>query len=164
MDKYYYFASQLPLLIFGKKVHIDRGYFLEEAEKWLSEKDLKVLLEANINYLEVEKVTNKYLKEYLEFERSLRKELAEVRSSVAASGVKNLAILKLWDWNQTPLEIEKNLLFLRWQFIEGKEEGHYFDIEFLIYYFLKLQILEMLFAFDKEKGTVIFDRLCEVKL
>jgi len=97
MDKYYYFASQLPLLIFGKKTYIARDYFLEEAKKWLSENDLKTLLQVSLAYLELENIANKGLKEYLEFERSLREELAEVRSPAASSGVKNLSILKLWD-------------------------------------------------------------------
>lgn len=40
-----------------------------------------------------------------------------------------------------PLEGEKILDRLRWQYLDQKVLGHYFDLEFLIVYILKLKIL-----------------------
>ena len=64
----------------------------------------------------------------------------------------------------TPLDIERKLLFSRWAWIENKEEGHYFDLDFLLMYFIKLQILERLFTFDAQKGKERFMLLCESAL
>jgi len=163
MDKYYYFVSQLPLLAFGQKTEWDRSRFLEEAGKWVSGMDMAALLKTNIDNFITSKETNKYLRGYQEFEKNLREELAKVRKTTATTGHKELSILNAFNWDRTPLEIEKNLLFLRWQFIEEQEQQHHFDIGFLIYYFLKLHILEVLSSFDKDKGAAIFDSLCEVK-
>ncbi len=62
----------------------------------------------------------------------------------------------------TPLLMERKLEKKRWDFIEEKEFGRYFDINTLILYFLKLQILERLSLFEKEKGKARFERLSEV--
>ena len=40
MDKYIYFVTQLPTLLFDQKPLISIENFLIEAEKWLTEKDL----------------------------------------------------------------------------------------------------------------------------
>jgi len=61
-----------------------------------------------------------------------------------------------------PLEIEKKLLLLRWNLIEEKQQEHHFDLEFLILYFLKLQILDRLSSFNKEKGQEIFQKISKV--
>ena len=56
-----------------------------------------------------------------------------------------------------PLEIEKKLLLHRWELIEEKEKTHYFDLGFLILYYIKLQILRRLSLFDKEEGRQVFE-------
>jgi len=53
---------------------------------------------------------------------------------------------------KNPLEIEKRLMRAQWDFLEEQEIGHFFDLDFLIIYYLKLQILERMFSFNKEKG------------
>ena len=63
-----------------------------------------------------------------------------------------------------PLEIEKEILLLRWNFLEDQEMGHFFDLSFLIIYYLKLQILERLFSFDKERGKERFENYSLVEL
>ena len=63
-----------------------------------------------------------------------------------------------------PLEIEKKLLHLRWMVVDSMELMHHFDFEYLILYFIRLQILGRLCSFDKEKGLDTFDRLCEVRM
>ncbi|MBU2250847.1 MAG: DUF2764 domain-containing protein, partial [Candidatus Omnitrophica bacterium] len=66
--------------------------------------------------------------------------------------------------NSSPLEAERKLLLLRWNFIQEQESGHHFDLTWLILYFLKLQILERLFSFDKDKGLVLFDQLSVARI
>ena len=48
-------------------------------------------------------------------------------------------------------------------FLEEKEFGYHFDMNTLMLYCLKLQILERLAAFEKEKGKTRFERLAEVR-
>lgn len=158
MDRYYYFVSQLPLLIFGEKPYVGRENFLVEAQKWLSDKDLSVMLKVSINDFYTKGDDNKALKKYKDFERNLREEIASFRSKENQEiGVSNLNLRE-----GTPLETEQRLLLLRWKFIDMLEEGHFFDLDILILYFLKLQVLERLLSFDKEKGMARFDKLCEV--
>lgn len=165
MDKYYYLVAQLPFLEFGKESYISRQEFLEEAKRWLNEKEFSLLSQADINNLSLEEGYPEVLREYIEFERELRQKLASLRKALKKGQDYSLPeILKSLGKEDTPLEIEKYLLQLRWRFIEEKEVGHYFDLSFLILYFLKIQILERLFTFNKEKGKVKFNLLCKVNL
>lgn len=162
--RYYYFTSQLPFLKFATKPPISRKWFLEEARKWLGERDFLFLLQADINNFTELKELPLSLKEYRSFEKNLRQELAFFRKArKEGREYKISSYLEDIITTGNPLEVERKLLYLRWKFIEEKETGHYFDIELLILYFLKLQILERLFTFDKEKGRENFDKLCEVE-
>ncbi len=158
MDKYYYFVSQLPFLTFGQGSYIDRELFLDQARKWLSDKDFFSVSGVSLNDFYPRDGDNKVLAKYKNFERTLREEIASFRKNESHTGTSfNLNL------NQgTPLETERRLLNLRWEFIESLEQGHFFDLEILVLHFLKIQVLERLLAFDKEKGTAVFDKLCEV--
>ena len=172
MDKYYYFAAQLPLLKFTEKSYVDEEYFLTEAKKWLKDKDLLILSQVNINFFQPRNEDNKVLRDYKDFERALRQRIASFRTPEGAALAKGKTSPELilgegFDLSlneNTPLEIEVALLRLRWQFIENLEGGHSFDLEALILYFLKLQIQKRLLTFDKEKGTAVFDELSAVAL
>jgi len=158
MDKYYYFVSQLSFLTFGQESYIDREHFLDEAKKWLSDKDFSMISGVSLNDFYSRDGDNEVLAEYKNFERALREEIASFRKNESRVGTSfNLNLSE-----GTPLEIERTLLGLRWKFIESLEAGHFFDLEILILHFLKIQVLERLLTFDKGKGTVVFDKLCEV--
>ena len=160
MDKYYYLASQLPFLKFNERVHLGRESFLVEARKWLSDRDFNLLSQVDLNDFYPKPAEPQILREYKKFEHSLRQEISLTRGvkEVLESG----EILKPYLLEGSPLDIERKLLKLRWDFIEEKEEGNYFNLEFLVLFFLKLQILERLFIFDKDKGRAAFDKLSEI--
>ena len=61
-------------------------------------------------------------------------------------------------------EVEKKLLEWRWNFIEELSTYHYFDLEFLVLYLLKLQILEKLSLFDKERGLEKFKKTISIEI
>ena len=165
MDKYYYFASQLPLLKFNEKTYIDRGLFLAEGRKWLEEKEFLTLSSTNLNDFLVKNQDSGILRRYKDFEKTLRQALVLFRqANKEEAEYKPSGVLGPHTLEGTPLEIEVKLLLRRWKFIEELEAEHYFDLEFLILYYLKLQILERLSRFDKEKGTLIFDQLSEVRV
>jgi len=157
MDKYIYFAAQLPLLVFDKEPAHGIEKFLEEGRKWLSDSDYTLLSEVSINANRPVKADPSVLREYKLYEFMLRNELKQYRQSLKERqehkpGLFSPMVLK----EGNPLDVEKKLLQLRWQLISELEFGHYSDIEFFILYYLKLQILQHLQQFDKEQGKEKF--------
>ena len=53
----------------------------------------------------------------------------------------------------SPLMAEEILNKARWRYLDELEFGHYFDIEILVIFFIKLQILERISSFDAEVGS-----------
>ncbi|MFH1772596.1 MAG: DUF2764 family protein [Candidatus Omnitrophota bacterium] len=179
MDKFYYLAAQLPAVKFSKPSPISCEAFLKEASKRLDRKEYLQLASAKLGNIAAEPKGSKTAKEFFRFELNLRKELFAIRQArielgqtgrdyskekVNISKPQGLNLLGQELISGNPLEVEKNLLGFRWRFLGDLEPGHYFDLDFLTVYFLKLQILERLFSFDKEKGIKVFDKMCEVKL
>jgi hypothetical protein len=164
MDKYYYLAAQLPFLEFDKKTTLGREDFLAQSRKWLTNSDYELLSRVDLDDFYSKPGDLGLLREYKDFERVLREEIASTREASSESGAKSKEVLKAQLLEGSPLDVEKKLLRFRWEFIEEKGLDHYFNLQFLIFYCLKLQILERLFTFDKDKGTAVFDKLSEVNL
>lgn len=160
MSNYYYLAAQLPLLAFERHTYINRTVFLEEARKWLVHRDFLILSGVNMNNFFPEKNDTSLLGQYKRLERALREDLVAIRKAEKTAG----PVLTPSIMEGNPREIEIKMLKLRWDFLEDREFRHHFDRDFLIIYFLKLQILERIFTFNKEKGREVFDQLCGVKL
>ena len=138
---------------------------MSEAEKWMSGGDYSLFCSTDINDFEQKTSDLGILREYKKFEECLRGNLALLRQGSLGKSQELFAEeIKSIVSDKNPLDAENRLLELRWEFIETKEIGHNFDLELLILYYLKLQILERLFTFDKEKGVKVFDSLCEVAL
>jgi len=158
MDKYYYMVAQLPTLVFDRDPGMDIPTFLEEAGKWLSRRDFDALKDADLNDLDTEKGETKTLRSYRDFEHSLRYRIAAWRRSMRGGEA-----LRRPDFPASlvkegnPLDVEKKLLRHRWNFIEAMETEHDFDLDFLILYFLKLQILDRLSRFDAKRGIASYD-------
>ena len=157
MDKYIYFAAQLPLLVFDKEPALGIEKFLEEGQKWMNNNDYRLLSEVSINSSSPAKSDPTVLREYKLYEFMLRNELVQYRQSLKARqehkpGLFSLTVLK----EGNPLDVEKKLLQLRWHLINELEFGHYSDIDFFVLYYLKLQILQRLRQFDKERGKENF--------
>ena len=160
MDKYYYLVATLPFLKFNEKTYLNRKSFLEEASKWLTPRDFDILCKVDLDDFYSKREDCVIVKEYKGFEKILREEIAAIRKKQEKETTRELIKGQLLEGS--PLDIEKKLLRFRWDFIEEKEQDNYFNLEFLVMYFLKLQILERLFTFDKDKGTAAFDVLSEI--
>ena len=121
------------------------------------------LARADINNISSDAKDPSLLKEVASFEYHVRKELDEWRRAVKTKTeyVLPLALKKIVSVGN-PLEVEQKLLFMKWEFLFEEEQECYFGLNFLIVYFLKLQILERLFTFNKERGRETFDKVCEV--
>ena len=58
---------------------------------------------------------------------------------------------------ESPLQAEEALNLARWGYLDQLEAGHYFDIDKLVVYVLRLQLLERKARFDEQKGREMFD-------
>ncbi len=163
MSKYYYLISSLPYLEFKQQMPISRNGFLAEAQKWLKPSDLQYLERTNINDLNLSGKDLTVVREWKLFEFVLRENLAEVRMA-KRSGIdkKVSALVKSIFEQKDPLAMETVLMKMRWDFLDEKQRLYFFDLNWLVVYFLKLQILERFTGFDKQKGIEAFDKLCEV--
>jgi hypothetical protein len=165
MDKFYYIVAQLPTLFFNKEADITMDAFLAESEKWMSGKEYNMLSNADINDTSIRKNDHTVLVIYKNFESRVRNDIVNWRKANHLDQNYNpssFPISLIRDGN--PLEIERNLLELRWAFIDGMEREHHFDLGVLILYYLKLQILKRFFTFDRQKGLKKFRSLYEVNV
>lgn len=163
MDKYYYLASQLPVPKFDDPLPIEIDDFMNEARKWLSPSDFRILGDIDIHTTTESEKDPLALKSFKRFEHRLRTELSIWRRAFHQRfeykpAAFQVALLK----EGTPLEIQIKLLFLRWSFLDNLEFGHYSDLDFLAIYLLKLQILHRRRYFDKASGTKKFQTYTEI--
>ncbi len=165
MDKYYYVVAQLPLLAFDRETYMTTEMFLEEAEKWLSPADYVILSQARYDATNLTTKAPRLLKQYVEWEYRFRTDLAKWRKALReGQDYKPEYFSASMMKENDPLDVEKALLKRRWAYIEEVEPDHHFDLEFLILYFFKLQILEKLSLYNKEKGLEIFQKISKVDI
>jgi len=164
MDKYIYFAAEMPGLKWGSEQLISEENFLEEAEKWMTPADYASLSETFVNRYETQNKSSMY-NDFLLFENEVRTELAEYRRA-AKEGYEykflHLPMQLIKDGN--PLDIELKLMKYRWDWLEEREFGHYSDSDFFVLYYLKLQLLQRVASFKKELGEEAFEKLIKQNL
>ena len=153
MPNYYiYLISSLPMLHFGTKPPFSFEKFLENCRDKIADADIDCIRLAKEAYAyQGEEPT---LKKWSAFEVALRNELVKIRAvrkhidplkytrgdgyiepyitRIAMNASRNPAIL----------EAEKGLDQGRWRALDELAVGHYFDLDFLLTYALKLLILE----------------------
>jgi hypothetical protein len=161
-----YFIAQLPMYAFEAEVKdlMSKETFFALAAENLSRGDVAQLSKVDIATYAQKGLRNPMMKAYARFERALREELAEVRRSRKGEfeykpTLFPAALLK--DGN--PLEIETRLLKFRWDKIDEMEFGHHFDLDIIIAFYLKLQLLYRKASFVRERGWEAFTRICAGK-
>ncbi|MCF7832158.1 MAG: DUF2764 family protein [Candidatus Marinimicrobia bacterium] len=159
MDKYIYFATEMPGLKWGSEQLLSEEDFLEEAGKWMTPADYASLSETLANRYEAQNMSGMY-NDFLLFENEVRSELAKYRRA-AKEGYEfkflHLPPQLIKDGN--PLEIELKLMKYRWDWLEEREFGHYSDLDFFVLYYLKLQLLQRVATFKRELGEEAFEKL-----
>ncbi len=148
---YTYLISSLPVLQFGVKAPFSLHNFLQMCQELIPQKDFEILKRSNnFENLNEEQQT---LKAWFIFELTLRNELVRIRAARKKTDpVKYLRAEGLSDNNlhnvamaahrhSSLLESEKILDLERWKKLDELSVGHYFDLDFLIIYTIKLQIL-----------------------
>ena len=171
MSQYYYLIASLPMLEFDAKPLISYEAFLTSCREQLNDSDFKILNRATIEPCEDAEDLSFTLREWKRFGIILRNEIAKQRSSRMSKDVTKdlrgegysdplLAASVHWIIDQeSPIDKERFLDKIRWEKIEELARGHYFDMDFLITYALKLQILRRWQTIDKEGGMQILENL-----
>jgi hypothetical protein len=140
--------------------------FLGMCQDLIPDKDLEIVdLCFKASFLE-EQVKQQTLKQWIEFETGLHNELIKIRASrkkidpqiyLRKDGYADAAIYHIAMNSHRILslvESEKFLDLARWQKLDELLCGHYFDLDALIVYALKLQMLwrwEIINKADKQK-------------
>jgi hypothetical protein len=149
---YEYLLSSLPMLLLGAKPPFEFEQFLFRCEELIPAEDfalLQVCSQAEVFEQAVEQPT---LKCWITFERSLRNELVKLRASrkkiapekFLREGADDPALYHAALASQRlPSLVESEMMLdrERWQKLDELAFGHYFDVDALLVYGLKLQIL-----------------------
>ncbi|MGB2630360.1 MAG: DUF2764 family protein [Candidatus Omnitrophota bacterium] len=163
-NKYFYLVASLPYLRFTKEMSFSVEDFIHECEKWLTPPDMKALLSADIHDPERAGEDFELFRVWKEFDSRLKKELAGIReASRKGESYKTPDVLQETMARENPLLMEESLEKTRWDFLEERAFRYNFDLNRLVLYFLKLQILERMSRFNKDAGESFFHSLCEVR-
>lgn len=144
------------MLNFGMKAPFAFGKFLQMCEDLISDEDIALISKASqhTSTHNIDSITATAFKKWVVFDTALRNELVKIRAvRKHIDAVKYLRDDGLTDMQvahialaayRTPslLEAERYLDEVRWHFLDDLCLGHYFDLDFLIIYALKLLILE----------------------
>ena len=162
------------MLEFGMKMPISCENFLALAEEHLSLKDLNIIKRTQIVPLkDIDDVEDALptLREWKKFEATLRNEIAKTRAVkkskdqseyIRGENYRDPFLAHFAQWvssEDSPLEAERAIDKKRWEKIEDLSKGHYFDIDYLVAYALKLQILARWERISSSNGMEVLQGL-----
>ena len=163
MSEYYYLAASLPSLHWEGSPPLGSGDFLEQCARLMSPGDFILVRDSRLDALPPPASPAPLFRKWQAAEAGLRNELARLRAKklnadpephLRKEHLDPLAAPRareIFD-AENPLRAELALNRFRWNALNELETGHYFDCEFLIAYYLKLQILERNASFKPETG------------
>jgi hypothetical protein len=167
LKNHYYTLAALKTIRLGEKIPITEEYFLQFAEDTIDAKSYQILLKSRWGLTEPTGFS--FADRILSWEKELRLELAKARilklpfdtppNLQASDGSYSLleqvrAVMAL----DSPLDAERYLDQLRWSFLEETGARHYFDLEALVVYYLKLQLALRQEKFQVELGRDSFKK------
>ena len=171
---YYYFAASLPYLEYGVRCPTCLENFLETAGRLLSAGDY-ALVEQALSVETAERLSgggHRVTREWQSFMQTLRNQWVTARavplkkdpaSYLRGERGAETAVVEAVAQAQKasdPLEGEKIIDQLRWAKLEEIGQGQFFNLDFLIVYALKLQILKRLERIDSVHGEHTFNEYC----
>lgn len=173
MGSYYFALSSLPYLSFTGDRYPAEEEFLEVASQWCEEGDYALLVTAGLEPGGDEAVHPLVLK-FHHWEMGLRNELVRQRAAnlqrdgqgfvhrdeigddfTARSGLSEAVRNAVQA--ESPLKADEALDRLRWQHLDELEVGQFFNIEQMIVYYLRLQILLRRGSFTVDQGREAFN-------
>ncbi len=171
MSQYYFVVASLPFLPYETDKFPASGTFLQFCKEQLTQIDYKLLKSAVEEHFLSETKCD-CLNRYRRWEISLRNELVRLRAQERGEEHENYIrqykgsdLLEVQEIarnafsQDSPLTAEDILNRARWDYMDQLEMGHYFNIEKLIIYYLRLQLLERKALFNREQGTARFQEI-----
>lgn len=168
---YYYTVAALPALRFDDPPVFDRARFLEQCAVEVSPRDIAAILGARLwpaaaDTAPTAGVMTRYralvldLQRYIAGGRAAKMgwDAADLpRASGAEPSLADVARALVAD--DDPARAEYSLLRFLWSVLDDLEVGHYFDLDILILYHLRLQLVERrLTIANQEAGQAEFKR------
>ena len=166
MASYYYLVATLPMLRYDGALPFDTDSFLEICKNKVSNADYQTLSDA----LGGIPSSHSFLKKWQQFSSMVQQELNEQRSrklGVSSAkyrndGEKEYRIQETVRHalnDENVLDAEMSLMMLKWKFLDELAALHVFDLEGLLSYAIKLQLLQRKSLFTREGGNAEFKRL-----
>jgi len=173
VSQYYFLVASLPFLSYDGDHAAAPKEFLASAREQLTPHDYAVVTSARIDAPVELQPGPAVVTGWQRFERGLRNELVKVRAAKlgtdAAAHIRTdeagrddtdrtgLAdIAREAFGEESPLSGENVLGRARWEFLNELEVGHFFDLDLLVIYYLKLQIVARRRQFNRDDGERIF--------
>ena len=161
--QYYYTINSLPHLSFDRPLPISREEFFARTQSELNTEEMETLRSVRLYQTEPEKESISVLEQWYNWERGLRNRFALLRATklgldprtYVRQGDDDESAARLADeifQIESPIDAEQALDKARWDFLDELQTSHHFDLEKLIIYYLKLQLLERKSLFNEEKG------------
>ena len=176
MSNYYYLVASLPTVEFGMSPPCSTKEFLQRCQGQLSSSDLATIEKILLSDEGHAHLDNHILKHWAEFNHNFRNEMAYVRAvergkdpslylrGSRASDSFYAAVVTEASQSPDPLTCEKVFDQNRWQYLDELSRFHYFDMEWMIVYALKLKILERYEAIASPQGQAIFNEYKNIEI
>lgn len=174
MSQYYFLISSLPYLLPSGQIDMSIGDFLGTCESNMPADEFNLLTQCSLDPKGESEgsVSHPILNKWNSWETSLRNELVKLRASKLkldaddylkeGGGTAGLFESAREAVNMgNPQEAELRLDRIRWSFLNELEAGHFFDLEKLLIYYLKLQILKRHEVFTPQSGDEAYRKVYE---
>lgn len=160
------------MLHFAGKPPFSFEKFLSKCQDFIPQRDLRAL--ENLHAEDLSQQKSKTIQKLLGFEISLKNELVKLRAArkkvapekyLKPNGYAGISIYRIAvaaQRNPSPLEAERILDQARWNFLDELAIGHYFDLDFLIIYALKLLILGRWEKINKADKAALLENLITI--
>ena len=171
MKQYYYLICSLPFIKQEEAPSINSGEFRRLFQEQVSAKDLQLLDAVSLVAIKDNPFpADSSAARWLELEKNLRKRLADYRAARKSENTSR-AMPKTGEVSDidrgiqeayakpNPAEREKYFDSIRWHWLDELEFGHYFDVNKLFIYKLRLLIHEKWLSRKNEQGYQNFDRI-----
>jgi hypothetical protein len=174
MAQYYYTVSTLPYLQLDGEISIAVDEFLDQCRQRLSAEDMELLESSKLvptpEDLDSRRRSTPAQRAFYRFEAGLRNELVRLRAGKLAWEAEESLRIGPGDedftgdteiterareafQNESPRDAERQLDRARWHFLDDMEIGHYFDLDKLVVYYLKLLILDRRIHMNAAEGA-----------
>jgi len=165
LKNYYYTLASLKTIKREEKPPVSEDYFLQFTKETIDAKSYQILLKCRWGLTGPTGFS--FSDQILSWEKDLRLELAKARisklpfdnlpdSEDTSRDYSLLEQVRTVMALESPLGAEKYLDQLRWNHLEKVGAHHYFDLEALIIYYLKLQLVLRQEKFQEELGKDTF--------